>query len=65
LRIRALGVFAVDLWREITRVLIPRRPSSNAAVEPDGPVPMMSTGTLTSIDESAIAFENQLNVSNL
>jgi hypothetical protein len=25
----------------------------------------MSTGTLTSIDESAIAFENQLNVSNL
>jgi hypothetical protein len=53
----ALGVFAVDLWREITRVLIPRRPSSSAAVEPEGPVPMMSTATLTSVDDLATVLE--------
>ena len=45
LKMWARGVLAVLLCLEIARLLIPIRASNKAVVAPDGPLPMMRTGT--------------------
>ena len=43
LKMWARGVFAVLLCRDMTKALIPKRPSRRAVMAPEGPAPTMST----------------------